>query len=100
MPERFLNLATKEPRDILAVAQTRTGKNAVVLEKDVWLCWTLAELFSMPNGPRMVFKGGTSLSKVFDLIGRFSASHSPPNTVFRFACRFMITTIFPRVRCQ
>jgi Nucleotidyl transferase AbiEii toxin, Type IV TA system len=72
MPEHFLNLSTKERRDILAVAQTRTGKNTVVMEKDVWLCWTLAELFSMPNGPRMVFKGGTSLSKVFDLIGRFS----------------------------
>ncbi|WP_294992654.1 nucleotidyl transferase AbiEii/AbiGii toxin family protein [uncultured Stenotrophomonas sp.] len=48
------------------------GPNAAVLEKDIWLCLVLQELFSMPNALPMVFKGGTSLSKVYTAISRFS----------------------------
>jgi hypothetical protein len=40
--------------------------------KDVWVCWALETLFSMPNAHPMAFKGGTSLSKVYDIIDRFS----------------------------
>ena len=43
-----------------------------VVEKDVWVCWVLDVLFSIPARRPMVFKGGTSLSKVFNLIKRFS----------------------------
>ena len=43
-----------------------------ILEKDVWVCWALDTLFSMPNRPHMAFKGGTSLSKVFSAISRVS----------------------------
>ena len=43
------------------------------MEKDFWVCWTLRELFSLPDiGPRLTFKGGTSLSKCHGLIERFS----------------------------
>ena len=43
------------------------------VEKDFWVCWTLARLFSSERlAPRILFKGGTSLSKVFNLIRRFS----------------------------
>ncbi|HEY3675719.1 MAG TPA: nucleotidyl transferase AbiEii/AbiGii toxin family protein, partial [Candidatus Tumulicola sp.] len=41
--------------------------------KDFWVCWTLKSLFTLPSGnPSMTFKGGTSLSKAYRLIDRFS----------------------------
>jgi hypothetical protein len=43
-----------------------------ILEKDVWVCWTLDALFSINDGVEMAFKGGTSLSKAYDVISRFS----------------------------
>jgi hypothetical protein len=44
-----------------------------VIEKDFWVCWVLRQLFAEPGlKDRMVFKGGTTLSKVFGLIDRFS----------------------------
>lgn len=39
---------------------------------DVWVCWVLQTLFTMPDRLPMAFKGGTSLSKVFGAIARFS----------------------------
>lgn len=43
------------------------------MEKDFWVCWTLKELFGLPGiGEHLVFKGGTSLSKVYKIIERFS----------------------------
>ncbi|MHB9010318.1 MAG: nucleotidyl transferase AbiEii/AbiGii toxin family protein, partial [Limisphaerales bacterium] len=45
----------------------------VIVEKDFWVCWTLKELFRLPEiGEHLIFKGGTSLSKVFKIIERFS----------------------------
>lgn len=72
MAEPFLTLAREERGHILASAAQRLGRDAKVLEKDVWVCWVLAQLFSMPGRLRMAFKGGTSLSKVHDAISRFS----------------------------
>ncbi len=47
--------------------------NPVIVEKDFWVCWTLKELFRLPQmGEHLIFKGGTSLSKVFKVIERFS----------------------------
>jgi hypothetical protein len=44
-----------------------------IVEKDFWVCWTLKELFGLPVvGENLIFKGGTSLSKVFKVIERFS----------------------------
>ena len=43
-----------------------------VLEKDVWVCWTLEKLVTMPEIPPLAFKGGTSLSKAYNVIARFS----------------------------
>jgi hypothetical protein len=43
------------------------------VEKDFWVCWTLGRIFDDPElAPHLVFKGGTSLSKVFGVIQRFS----------------------------
>lgn len=72
MPDAFLQLATGDRKAILEGAAQASGKGANVLEKDVWVCWTLAKLDAMPDVPPLAFKGGTSLSKVYDAIARFS----------------------------
>ena len=71
MPD-FLSLSREEQADIITAAATRLGKNPVVLQKDFWVCWTLQILFNIPDRVEMAFKGGTSLSKVFNAIHRFS----------------------------
>ena len=49
------------------------GLQAVSVEKDFWVCWTLRDLFTLPGiGSHLTFKGGTSLSKAWKLIERFS----------------------------
>src|SRR5206468_1490087 len=58
--------------DIIRTLALELGRVPGVLEKDVWVCWALDALFAMPDAPPMAFKGGTSLSKVFDAIRRFS----------------------------
>lgn len=52
----------------------RLGTAMQNVEKDFWVCWTLDALFNglEAGSPRLLFKGGTSLSKAFDLISRFS----------------------------
>jgi hypothetical protein len=63
-----------ERRDLFVGAATRLGTAVQNVEKDFWVCWTLDALFNgLPaGGPRLLFKGGTSLSKAFGLISRFS----------------------------
>jgi hypothetical protein len=70
--QKFLNLTKPEQRTILLKMQNDLNLRAEILEKDIWLCWTLNTLFKLPLN--MAFKGGTSLSKCFgdDLIQRFS----------------------------
>jgi hypothetical protein len=72
MPDQFLLAEPDERRDVYAVAAAGTGLPPKILEKDVWLCWTLDMLFSQDGRPQMAFKGGTSLSKVYGVIDRFS----------------------------
>jgi len=60
----------------------RLGTTPENVEKDFWVCWTLDALFNgLSDGPRLLFKGGTSLSKGFGLIQRFSEDIDV--TVFR-----------------
>jgi hypothetical protein len=72
MPESFLQLDAREQSQIYRALAPRLSRSPVVLEKDVWVCWALQTLFAMPARLPMVFKGGTSLSKVFGAIARFS----------------------------
>ncbi len=72
MAERFLELERGDRADILQSLAAQLGRTAVVLEKDVWVCWTLGTLFALPAREAMAFKGGTSLSKVYGAIARFS----------------------------
>jgi hypothetical protein len=72
MAEAFLTLSADDRREALAVAADRSGRPLHLLEKDVWVVWTLATLFGSDLGEYLVFKGGTSLSKAYHVIRRFS----------------------------
>src|ERR1017187_9023976 len=71
--DTVLQLTSKQRVELFESAALKTGMGAVILEKDFWVCWTLKELFRLPTiGEHLIFKGGTSLSKVFKIIERFS----------------------------
>jgi hypothetical protein len=72
MAEAFLRLSGKDRLDALGVAADRLGRPAHLLEKDVWVVWAIQQLFGSPIGTNLVFKGGTSLSKAYQVIDRFS----------------------------
>lgn len=72
MPDDFLALSREDQREALGVASTRSGRPSHLLEKDVWLVWALGVLFASPYADSLVFKGGTSLSKAYNAIQRFS----------------------------
>ena len=72
MAEAFLRLTVKDRLDALGVAADRLGRPAHLLEKDVWVVWAIQQLFGSPIGTNLVFKGGTSLSKGYRIIDRFS----------------------------
>lgn len=71
-PDKFLALSSENQRQVLQVVAPKLNKAAQILEKDIWVCLALQKLFTMPNALSMVFKGGTSLSKAFRVIDRFS----------------------------
>lgn len=63
----------KERRELFDVTAARMGIGGRLVEKDFWVCWTLRRLFALSGiGEHLTFKGGTSLSKAFGLIARFS----------------------------
>ena len=72
MADAFLQLSAEDRREALEVAASRSGRPAHLLEKDVWVVWSLDALFASPLGDQLVFKGGTSLSKAYRAIRRFS----------------------------
>ncbi|MDR3488995.1 MAG: nucleotidyl transferase AbiEii/AbiGii toxin family protein [Bradyrhizobium sp.] len=72
MADAFLHLSVEDRREALSVAADRSGRPAHLLEKDVWVVWALATLYGSPLGEHLVFKGGTSLSKAYGVIRRFS----------------------------
>ena len=70
----FLRATPQDRRDVFLSAAARLGTPEQNVEKDFWVTWTLDVLFNgLPVGhPRFLFKGGTSLSKAYGLISRFS----------------------------
>ena len=60
--------------DLFLETANRLGAPVGNVEKDFWVCWTLNALYRErpAGGPRLLFKGGTSLSKGYGLIRRFS----------------------------
>ena len=68
----FESLSLEDQRDALNVAASLSGRRANLLEKDVWVVRTLSALMGSPFGRDLIFKGGTSLSKAYRAIRRFS----------------------------
>ena len=71
MPD-FFALSREDQREALLTAAERAGRPAHLLEKDIWVVWALEHLFGGPHAAHLVFKGGTSLSKAYGVIQRFS----------------------------
>ncbi len=73
MKLEFFKRCASEQSLIIRETAARRGLLPVMVEKDFWVSWILAVLFAHPEfGGQLVFKGGTSLSKVFGVIGRLS----------------------------
>jgi predicted nucleotidyltransferase component of viral defense system len=69
----YFYLGDDERRGYCAAAAAKIGLDAPSVEKDFWVCWVLREVFALPRtGSHLTFKGGTSLSKGWKLIERFS----------------------------
>lgn len=68
----YFGLSTADKIDALETAASILGRPADLLEKDIWVVWALDALFQSSVGDHLVFKGGTSLSKVYRAIDRFS----------------------------
>lgn len=72
MNTNWLALSKERRIEILNQATELTGLPSVAIEKDWWVTLALNASFSLPYSNNIVFKGGTSLSKGWNLIERFS----------------------------
>jgi hypothetical protein len=68
----FFELSADERLEALNAAASSSGRLPHLLEKDIWVVWSLRHLFDGPHADHLVFKGGTSLSKAYGVIRRFS----------------------------
>ena len=72
-----MNSVATRPADfrqqLFEETSVKMGLAPTLVEKDFWVCWMLEQLFSIPElDGHLIFKGGTTLSKVHDVIQRFS----------------------------
>lgn len=81
--QQIIAASVADRADLFLTTANRLGAPLINIEKDFWVCWTLNALYHrLPaGGPRLLFKGGTSLSKAYGLIDRFSEDIDV--TVFR-----------------
>jgi len=70
---KIANLSNNERSELFSETATLMKTTSAIVEKDFWVVWVLDKIFLDERLNKiLMFKGGTSLSKVFDLIGRFS----------------------------
>ncbi len=69
---KYTDLSKNDQQDIIQRVQAENGLNGQLIEKDWWVTTVLRALFSLPYSEHCSFKGGTSLSKCWGLISRFS----------------------------
>lgn len=69
---KWLNIPDSTKNNAYLEIAEETGMSAFAVEKDWWVSRTLEIIFQMPIAKHLVFKGGTSLSKAWKLINRFS----------------------------
>jgi hypothetical protein len=66
-------LSIRDRSDLFRETAAQMGFHPAIVEKDFWVCWTLKHLFTHSEyGAHLIFKGGTTLSKVYCVIQRFS----------------------------
>ena len=71
--EKVALLSDVERRELFQETAVRKAMSAAIVEKDFWVCWALKRIYQdTALSERLMFKGGTSLSKVFHVIERFS----------------------------
>ncbi len=72
--DRLLTFPVDDRRGLFVATAARLGTTMQNVEKDFWVCWALDALFNglTADGPRLLFNSGTSLSKGYGLIERFS----------------------------
>lgn len=71
--KKFITLSKIERKNLIQKAAFDLGMRFDVVEKDIWVCYVLGKLFSLKElHGKLVFKGGTCLSKAYGLIERFS----------------------------
>ena len=70
---RFLKLSCEEKREVFQAVSLSMGLKSDIVEKDFWVCFLIDHIFNdCKYKDAFVFKGGTSLSKVYHVIERFS----------------------------
>lgn len=69
---KIAQLPQRQRMELFRQTAVQRSMTEQVVEKDFWVCWVLKQLFESPLKNRIIFKGGTSLSKVYGLIERFS----------------------------
>lgn len=69
---KFLQLTDSQQKSVYESIAHKVGLPAQVIEKDFWVTAILQTVFALPIANHLVFKGGTSLSKGWKLIERFS----------------------------
>jgi hypothetical protein len=72
MAEPWFQLSRVDQGEALEFAAAKTGRPAHLLEKDIWVVWVLSTIYGSSLANTLTFKGGTSLSKVYHIINRFS----------------------------
>ncbi len=71
--DEFAKGSPEDRREAFQETSAQKGVSFQIAEKDFWVCWTLRRLFGLEKFDKyFVFKGGTSLSKVYNVIQRFS----------------------------
>ncbi|MEO7343945.1 MAG: nucleotidyl transferase AbiEii/AbiGii toxin family protein [Methylotenera sp.] len=71
--DKVAKFSQKDRSDLFAETASTMRTTPAIVEKDFWVVWVLSRVFANTDLARILkFKGGTSLSKVFGLIGRFS----------------------------
>jgi len=71
--DQFANDTAERRDEAFQQTAAQLGFSKAIVEKDFWVCWSLKHLFALPSfGDHMIFKGGTSLSKAYGIIHRFS----------------------------
>ncbi len=67
--DKVASLNSQDRSDVFHEAADQVNLAPAIVEKDFWVCWTLMHLFNHATlGSKLIFKGGTTLSKVYNVI--------------------------------